>query len=239
MPHMSNYAVYNVYCDESCHLEHDGHAAMVLGAVWCPLDKSREVSARISDIKNKHRLAPEFEIKWNKVSPAKLEFYSDLIDYFFDNGDLHFRGYIANKRNLDHSRFNQDHDTWYYKMYFHTLAHILRPHARYRFYFDRKDTHSGAKLKKLHEVLCNNAYDFRKEIIERVQAVHSHEVAQIQLADLLIGCLGFANRTSDHASSAKNALVERVAKRSGHDLTRSTLPREEKFNVFHWGSQSE
>lgn len=27
---------YNVYCDESCHLEHDGQKTMGLGAVVCP-----------------------------------------------------------------------------------------------------------------------------------------------------------------------------------------------------------
>ena len=31
---------YNVYCDESCHLENDGQKAMVLGAIWCPLEKT-------------------------------------------------------------------------------------------------------------------------------------------------------------------------------------------------------
>ena len=31
---------FNVYCDESCHLENDHQKAMVLGAVWCPLDKT-------------------------------------------------------------------------------------------------------------------------------------------------------------------------------------------------------
>ncbi len=38
--------VFNVYCDESCHLENDRQKAMVLGAVWCPLDKTREMSIR-------------------------------------------------------------------------------------------------------------------------------------------------------------------------------------------------
>ncbi|NHQ60865.1 DUF3800 domain-containing protein [Chlorobium sp. BLA1] len=33
--------IFNIYCDESCHLENDRHKAMVLGAVWCPLDESR------------------------------------------------------------------------------------------------------------------------------------------------------------------------------------------------------
>ncbi len=28
---------FNVYCDESCHLENDHQKAMVLGVVWCSL----------------------------------------------------------------------------------------------------------------------------------------------------------------------------------------------------------
>jgi len=28
--------VFNVYCDESCHLENDKQKVMVLGAVWSP-----------------------------------------------------------------------------------------------------------------------------------------------------------------------------------------------------------
>ena len=27
---------YTVYCDETCHLEHDNIKPMALGAVWCP-----------------------------------------------------------------------------------------------------------------------------------------------------------------------------------------------------------
>jgi hypothetical protein len=38
--------VFNVYCDESCHLENDGQKAMLLGAVWCPPDKTREIARR-------------------------------------------------------------------------------------------------------------------------------------------------------------------------------------------------
>ncbi len=35
---------YNVYCDESCHLEGDHQPAMVLGAVWCPLERTPDIS---------------------------------------------------------------------------------------------------------------------------------------------------------------------------------------------------
>ena len=43
--------IYNIYCDESCHLENDHQPAMVLGTVWCPLAKVREISRRLREIK--------------------------------------------------------------------------------------------------------------------------------------------------------------------------------------------
>jgi hypothetical protein len=227
---------YNVYCDESCHLEHDGHPAMVLGALWCPHDKAREIAVRIREIKAKHGLPTNFEIKWSKVSPGKISFYSEIIDYFFDNADLHFRACVANKDGLDHTRFGQDHDTWYYKMYFLTLANILRPKGKFWIFFDRKDSRAGAKLRKLEEVLTNSVFDFRREIVKNVQAVLSHEVEQVQLADLLTGCIGYANRDGSDPESAKSQLVHRVVQRSGYSMTKTTLLREEKFNLFHWSA---
>jgi len=56
---------YNIYCDESCHLEHDRQPVMVLGAVWCPLEKSREISVRLREIKTRHDLPPKFELNLN------------------------------------------------------------------------------------------------------------------------------------------------------------------------------
>ena len=226
--------VYNVYCDESAHQEHDHHRAMVLGAVWCPFDKVREVTHRLREIKLAHSKPTDFEAKWTKVSPAGLPLYRDLLDYFFDDDDLHFRGLVVpDKSLLRHDDFAQDHDTWYYKMYFDMLKVIFRPDARYRIYLDVKDTRSAPKIAKLHEVLANSVYDFSFEIVERVQPVRSHEVAILQLADLLIGAVSYANREQS-GSPAKLALVERMRARSGYTLRRTTLYREDKVNIFVW-----
>lgn len=226
---------FNIYCDESCHLEHDRQKVMVLGAVWCPLAKSREIAIRLREIKQKHGLSPHFEAKWTKVSPAKTQLYLDLIDYFFDDDDLHFRSLIVpDKSKLCHGAFpGQDHDGWYYKMYFDMLKVIFRPDARYRIYLDIKDTRGAQKVAELHEVLCNDRYDFSKQVIERLQLVHSHEIEQLQLADLLIGAVSYLNRGL-HGNSGKMSIIERMKKRTGYDLTRSTLLREEKMNIFRW-----
>ncbi len=226
--------IFNVYCDESCHLEKDHQPSMILGAIWCPLEETHAISVRIREIKVRHALKPDFEIKWTKVSPAQLRFYLDVIDYFFDDDDLHFRALVVpDKSKLDHQAFGQTHDDWYYKMYFDMLKIILDPDARYRIYLDIKDTRSVTKVARLHEVLSNNMYDFSRQIIERLQTVRSHEVEPMQLADLLIGTVSYANRGLS-TSPAKLTLVERMRERSGYSLTRTTLYREDKVNLFCW-----
>jgi hypothetical protein len=224
---------YNIYCDESCHLEHDGKPIMVLGALWCPLEKTRAITAAIKALKEKHGLSPNFEIKWTKVSPGKLEFYQALMDYFFAESDLHFRAVVAQKSALDHSAFSQPHDEWYYKMFFYTLYPLFKPDNRYRIYLDIKDTRSQEKVSRLHEVLCNSRYDFDRQIIERIQQVRSNEVSILQMADLLIGAVSYANRGLQ-GSPAKEKLVQTIRDRSHYSLLRKTLLREEKFNIFQW-----
>lgn len=227
---------YNIYCDESCHLEHDPHKAMVLGAVWCAKDDRVNLFNRIKEIKAKHGLKPSFEIKWNKVSKSKIAFYRELINFFFDTDKLNFRALVVGDKNeLDHEKYGHTHDTFYYKMYFDMLKIIISPHASYYIYLDIKDTQGYEKVNKLQDVICNNHYDFSKKIVKRIQEVRSDEVSLLQLTDLLIGALSYMHRGLK-TSSAKLQLIELIKKRSGYSLTKNTLPNEKKFNLFIWHS---
>jgi len=224
----------NIYCDESCHLENDGQSAMTLGAVWCPAASARQIACDIRELKTTHGMARDFESKWTKVSPGGLPFYQALLDYFLGNTGLHFRAVVAaGKSDLRHADFGQTHDDWYHKMYFQLISVILSPAAEYAVYLDIKDTQSAPKLQKLHDVLCNSMYDFDRQIIRRVQAVRSDEVEQIQLADLLTGIVSAANRAVT-GSPAKLALIGQMRCRSSYSLTRTTLLREDKVNIFRW-----
>jgi hypothetical protein len=55
----------------------------------------------------------------------------------------------------------------------------------------------------------------------------------LQLCDLLIGAVSYANRKLDN-SSAKQALIEQIRLRSAYCLTKKTLLREDKVNIFIW-----
>lgn len=225
---------YNVYCDESCHLEHDNFPNMVIGGIYLDKNKKKEINQRISEIKKSYGINKNVEIKWSKLSPARLDLYIDLINYFFDDDDINFRCIIADKTKLDHVKYNQTHDEWYYKIYWEMMKGILSPIDSYNFYVDIKDTRSYDKTQQLLCILCNSQYDFKRSIIKKIQPIRSEEVQVMQLVDILIGAVKSANSIDAISSSAKKEVIELVKKRSGYTLTVSTLLSEKKFNIFKW-----
>jgi len=150
----------NIYCDESCHLQNDKQSVMVLGAIHCPASKKDEIFLRIDELKRKYDLIPKhnkhpkenrtyYEIKWNKVSKSQIDFYRDVIDYFFDDDDLSFRVLVVpDKSLLDYEKYGHTHDTFYYKMYFSMLKAILQPEFGHNIYIDIKDMITIRKLSK-------------------------------------------------------------------------------------------
>lgn len=225
---------YNIYCDESCHLENDHIKAMSLGAIWCERSAVRRIAEQIRQLKAAHGLSRQFEIKWTKVSPAKLDFYAAVVDLFFSSPELHFRGVvIPDKSLLNHAQFEQNHDEFYYKMFFTLLKIIFAPNQQYAIYLDIKDTRSQMMVQGLHDCLCNSQFDFDRESIERIQQIRSHESELLQVADLLIGALSYLHRGLT-TSSAKQALIDQIKRLSGYSLERNTLYREEKFNLLVW-----
>jgi hypothetical protein len=160
----------------------------------------------------------------------------DLVDYFLQEPQLRFRALVVpDKGRLQHDVFGQDHSTWYYKMFYYLVSVIVdaNKEASYRVYLDIKDSKSARATETLHNVLKNSIHDFQGRVICRVQNVRSHEVAHVQLADLLIGAVAYANRDIQ-ASEAKLALVQKISAWRGSTLIRSTPRKEKKFNLFVW-----
>lgn len=231
-------SVINVYCDESCHLQRDHQPTMVLGALCCPANRRKSASERIKQLKIKHQIGATTEVKWVKISPQKLSFYLELIDLFFELDELTFRALVVpDKSVLAHDAFQQTHDEFYYKMWYFTLVPLLSRKHRFQIYLDKKDTRSEGRARKLWEVLSTSKVDFKREIITRMQHVQSHEVPLFQMADVLIGAISYANRRLE-TSAAKLAVVEHLRSKSRLQLTRSTLLREEKLNLFFWQSNA-
>ncbi len=207
---------------------------MVLGGIWCPEVLRKKIARDIRALKVKHNLNPRYEVKWNKISKSKLDFYIALVEYFFSNSNLHFRVLvIPDKGTLRHNDFGQTHDEFYYKSYFNLLKTLLQPGDCYNIYLDIKDTQGEGKVRKLHEYLCKSRYDFDRDMIRRVQQVRSHELELVALTDLLIGAVSYVHRNLD-SSESKLAIIDRIRDLSGYSLLKSTLYREDKFNIFIW-----
>lgn len=226
---------YNIYCDESCHLEHDHQKVMVLGAIKCDKAFKQQAIKDIRNIKQKYNMNKFCEVKWTKVSPYKLEMYQELITYFFHNTHLSFRAVIVDKTKLKHELFNQSHDTFYYKVYYQLLCRIIVPNNENYIYLDIKDTRGARKVKKLREVLANDMYDFNMQCIKNVQNINSKESELLQLADILIGAISYLNRDENkktNYSKSKMKIINLIIAYSGYNLRKSTIVSEEKFNLF-------
>ena len=105
------------------------------------------------------------------------------------------------------------------------LKTIIDDRLNYEIYLDIKDTIGGTRVNQLREVLSNNAYDFDRKTIKRIQLVRSHEIELLQLADILIGAVMAENR-GEIISNYKRAVIEKIKNRSGISLIKSTLPSE-------------
>ena len=105
---------FNIYCDESTHMVHDGHPYMLLGCT-------------IKDIKKKHGYSDE--LKWTNVHEATYKVYAELIDWFFMN-DMEFRAVVVDKSQIDEKREDYTFNDFYFRMYYQLLHHkISRTHA--------------------------------------------------------------------------------------------------------------
>ena len=226
---------YNIYCDESCHLEHDRQKVMILSAIRCPKNERKQIYNDIRKIKQEHGVNSLTEVKWTKISKSKINLYKDLIEYFYVNNNLSFRAVIINKNQIDIKRYNKNFDEFYYKVYYQLLTGIIVASMKNYIYLDIKDTRSSTKVKKLQKILSNDIFDFNMEHIKNVQSINSKESELLQIADVMMGAIGYLNRNEhlkETASEAKKELLNFIIEKSRYSLKKSTLLGEDKFNLF-------
>ncbi len=233
----------NIYCDESCHLENDGQKVMGFGSIWCPKSERMQICKDIREIKKKYGIKKNAEIKWTKIAPSKKNLYLELVEYFFQNEKIKFRGLvIPDKSILNHNKYKRTHDDFYYIMYYHTLKHFLKNGEIYNVYIDIKDTKSWEKTSNLRYWLIKyfkskNYYFKNDDFIKKVQLIRSHESELLQLADLLLGGIIYKNR-GEYKSNAKYSVVEKIEEFNKYPLNHKSLYGDTKFNIFIWDGES-
>nr|WP_321411144.1 DUF3800 domain-containing protein [uncultured Carboxylicivirga sp.] len=215
---------FNIYCDESCHIENDHKDYMLLGCVSSAYNQVKRHTERIKNIKTKHNFYGE--IKWSNVSTSQYQFYKELLEYFFDT-DLRYRAVLVDKKKIKIDAFNQDYDTFYYKMYYYLLNHNKNSMYSYNVYLDIKDTLSAYKVTKLKEIL-NTQFG----VFNNVQNIRSHESIILQIADLITGALAYNLNNADKKVKAKTDLISLIKKHAPKGLDQNSDYNENKLNLF-------
>ena len=225
---------YNLYIDESCHLEHDNQPIMCIGYTKIEYDQYPIIKNAVKGIKQRHKSVTE--IKWSKVSMSRMTLYKELIDYFYSS-DISFRCVLVkNKENLDHEKFNRgDHNAFYYKFIYLLLnnKYVNPIDEKYRVILDIKDTRGRERLRELDT--CLNNKNKGDSPFVYFQNIRSDENELLQLTDLLIGAITFKTRKEhlkSNASKAKCEIVAYLEQKTGYSLDDGTIPWEHKFNIF-------
>lgn len=223
----------NIYCDESRY-SNPTDRFLVIGAVKCPRDRKRALVGELNDLKREYGVGGEFG--WKTVSKSRGAFYEAVVDWFLKADDLRFRCVVANKDNL----WSRDAEDGFYVVYHQLFNHWLVNCNSYHVYLDEKRNSKRWQVNKLKSKTEAHMPNGCKLVC--VEEVRSRECALVQLADFLIGCLGYSwNGHTDPAkypdcSKFKCELCAYLAKGLNRPTLRfSTWASETKFNVFRFG----
>ena len=214
---------FNIYCDESCHIENDHKKYMFLGSISCAYPQVKRHTQRINELKNKHNFYAE--IKWSHVSMSKVKFYLDLVDYFFDT-DLRFRAIGIEKAKIRCDVFGGTFDDFYYKMYYYLLNFKIDTLDKYNVYLDIKDTLSAIKVRRLKEIL-----NVKYGVFRNVQNIRSEESLLMQLADFIMGAISYDANIDDKKNLAKVMIIDKI-KKHGELQNLQDTNHSEKVNLF-------
>ena len=218
---------FNLYCDESTHLIHDGHPYMLLSYISIAYPQIRLAKEEIKAIKRKFNYTEE--LKWTNVHSATYKVYAELVDWFFMN-DLEFRAVVVDKSQIDEKRADYSFNDFYFRMYFQLLHTKVDFQNRYNVFLDIKDTCSGEKLEKMKKIMSYNSS------IGTLQLIPSRESVFIQLADVLMGAINYNLRIQKGDVKgnviAKLKLIEKIKRHSNISLNTTTPLSRNKFNLF-------
>lgn len=225
---------FDIYCDESRpdlfttrHKEKDHY--LLIGGLWLPTEKRTEIKETIGCLKNKHKVGGQ--LKWQKVSYSRLNFYQQIVDLFVTFGqDLRFRCIAVEADKANFKLFHDDDaELGFYKFYYELIHHWILDFNNYRIFCDTKTNRQPDRLATLQQ--CLRRGNISSQILS-IQSVPARESVLIQLVDFLLGAVGSAMNNSLCPESAKANALQYLQNRLGRAKLGPTRKNEEKFNIF-------
>lgn len=233
---------YAAFSDES-HSDAN-NAFMVIGGVLCRSAIAHQVSSRITEIVNSSRYRET--IQWKSISRRKVDLYKRVIEEFFrwhEDRLLDFSCIAFDTRKVDHSKHSADNpDSGFFKfLYQHHLAHQRRykPTSTFRCFHGNMDTRYD--LRELKR--CLNAGTPKRGLrifhpYVQVEFAQVKGTRCLQLADVLIGAVGFAmnGRSADCAPDSPKAEIARFVEELApvSSLAEPSSWPDWGFNIWHF-----
>lgn len=222
--------MYEIYCDESrpesIFSERNGsNKFMIIGGVLMNNGHRKKVKNKIKYLKKIHGINKEF--KWTGVSPAKIEFYIDIINFFFEDPEIRFRCIVVDTSKVDLEKYHDsDSELGFYKFYYQLLVKWIDGNQKYRIYLDDKQNKQHGRLSELTSILNRGSFGF----VEQILPLRSNESVFIQLADLLSGAVS-AKYNSTVSSQSKKRIIALIENKIDSDIGPTPFSQK-KFNVF-------
>jgi hypothetical protein len=197
--------------------------------------------------RNAHNL--HAELKWGKVSAGKLKEYKALIDLYFScSRGFHFKSIIIDTYQIDHNKFNQgDKELGFYKFMYQFLLHSFGRYARnedkYLVYLDQRNTSYPLLQLKLilNRGLKKKYLQIRSDVVRNIQPIDSKKSELLQVADILMGAIGYQKNgchTRTNASKAKVSLAEYISQKANIlSLCQNTPYSKKDFCIWNFRLQ--
>jgi len=222
---------YAIYTDES---NITASRYMLIGGLWLPLDAQDRVRLALQKVRDTYGLL--HEMKWTKVSRTMLPAYKSFVDVFFDEPELSFKCIVIDRYALDYAAYHKgDEELGFYKFYFLLISRKLGPRHLYWLYTDERHNRKPYRLAVL-KLTVNNWWQKRAGVkpLRAVEARCSHDEDMLQLADILLGAVGYCWNDRGE-SKAKVMLAKHIASQMGWlTLKVRTRPYAPKLNVWVW-----
>jgi Protein of unknown function (DUF3800) len=231
-------SITDIYIDESSQTK---NKFLVIGGISLP---TIDVEAA-NECLGKARLPqlPHGEMKWGKVSNAKLPAYGRKVKAFFDERPLvraHFHCLVVDTHEVNHHKHNQgSREIGFNKEIYQLASKFARlyPDRLFHLYPDYRDTNQTTDDLRL---ILNRGRakkgDKRDWPFRRCHFRDSKTTPLLQLVDLLTGSVAWCvngHGKSSQASPSKNRLSEYTLSRAGVADCQKDTAMSGKFTIWH------
>jgi hypothetical protein len=230
--------IFDVYVDESSQTK---CRYLVLGGLIVPKSDVEGATKALMNARNPE--LPRGELKWGKVSKAKLEAYKRFVDAFFDDiafARVKFHSLAEDTSKVDDKAYNSGSREIGFNKEIYQLAvkfARLQKDGVFHLYPDYRDTNQ--RPEDLRNILNHGRHkdrDGRSWPFRRCQFRDSAKVPLLQLVDLFVGAIAFGKNEhfkNPDASPAKVELGRHIMRRAGIRTLAKDTVRDGRFTIWH------